>query len=162
METVISMQTACTAGMLLSLSFLSPQQRELVQCLETGLIYRCAKQCVVALTMCTVEMPDIMIKLLPALIVKLTHISATVAMASPMLEFLSSEQAPKHPPYLLTVICTFVQWSNSVSLRKSCSCPPRVFCFIALVRLPHLYANFVAEQYVSVFAISLPYTNPSK
>lgn len=32
----------------------------------------------------------------------------------------------------------------------------------ALVRLPHLYANFVAEQYVSVFAISLPYTNPSK
>lgn len=66
-------------------------QRELVQCLETGLIHRCAKQCVVALTMCTVEMPDIMIKLLPSLIVKLTHISATVAMASPMLEFLSSE-----------------------------------------------------------------------
>ncbi|XP_008315483.1 tuberin isoform X2 [Cynoglossus semilaevis] len=97
------------------------RQRELVQCLETGLIYRCAKQCVVALTMCTVEMPDIMIKLLPAFIVKLTHISATVAMASPMLEFLST-----------------------------------------LVRLPHLYANFVAEQYVSVFAISLPYTNPSK
>ncbi|XP_022530230.2 tuberin isoform X1 [Astyanax mexicanus] len=97
------------------------RQRELVQCLETGLIYRCAKQCVVALTMCTVEMPDIMIKLLPALIVKLTHISATVTMATPMLEFLST-----------------------------------------LVRLPHLYANFVAEQYVSVFAISLPYTNPSK
>lgn len=97
------------------------RQRDLVQCLEKGLIYRCAKQCVVALTMCTVEMPDIMIKLLPALIVKLTHISATVAMASPMLEFLST-----------------------------------------LVRLPHLYANFVAEQYVSVFAISLPYTNPSK
>ncbi|XP_041961436.1 tuberin isoform X1 [Alosa sapidissima] len=97
------------------------RQRELVQCLETGLICRCAKQCVVALTMCTVEMPDIMIKLLPALIVKLTHISATVAMASPMLEFLST-----------------------------------------LVRLPHLYANFVAEQYVSVFAISLPYTNPFK
>nr|XP_020451690.1 tuberin isoform X2 [Monopterus albus] len=97
------------------------RQRELVQCLEAGFIYRCAKQCVVALTMCTVEMPDIMIKLLPALIVKLTHISATVAMASPMLEFLST-----------------------------------------LVRLPHLYANFVAEQYVSVFAISLPYTNPSK
>lgn len=43
--------------------------------------------------MCTVEMPDIMIKLLPSLIVKLTHISATVAMASPMLEFLSSERA---------------------------------------------------------------------
>uniref|UniRef100_A0A4W5KZF9 Tuberin-type domain-containing protein n=1 Tax=Hucho hucho TaxID=62062 RepID=A0A4W5KZF9_9TELE len=35
-------------------------------------------------------------------------------------------------------------------------------CVVALVRLPHLYAYFVAEQYVSVFAISLPYTNPSK
>ncbi|RXM33739.1 Tuberin [Acipenser ruthenus] len=93
------------------------RQRELVQCLIT----RCGRQCVVALTMCTIEMPDIMVKLLPALIVKLTHISATVAMASPMLEFLST-----------------------------------------LVRLPHLYANFVAEQYVSVFALSLPYTNPSK
>lgn len=81
---------AHTSGMMF-VNFLSLLQRELVQCLETGLIYRCAKQCVVALTMCTVEMPDIMIKLLPALIVKLTHISATVAMASPMLEFLSSE-----------------------------------------------------------------------
>lgn len=39
---------------------------------------------------------------------------------------------------------------------------PSPFCPAALVRLPHLYANFVAEQYVSVFAISLPYTNPSK
>uniref|UniRef100_A0A8C2ILL4 Tuberin n=1 Tax=Cyprinus carpio TaxID=7962 RepID=A0A8C2ILL4_CYPCA len=98
------------------------RQRELVQCLEKGLIYRCAKQCVVALTMCTVEMPDIMIKLLPALIVKLTHISATVAMYKPFLAF------PAHTHLLL----------------------------------PQLYANFVAEQYVSVFAISLPYTNPSK
>lgn len=84
------------------LNFLFLLQRELVQCLETGLIYRCAKQCVVALTMCTVEMPDIMIKLLPALIVKLTHISATVAMASPMLEFLSSEFS-KRSPFILIV-----------------------------------------------------------
>ncbi|XP_063790963.1 tuberin isoform X2 [Pseudophryne corroboree] len=97
------------------------KQREMVHCLETGLIYRCAKQCVVALSMCMVEMPGILIKSLPVLIVKLTHISATVTMAIPMLEFLST-----------------------------------------LVRLPHLYGNFAAEQYASVFAISLPYTNPSK
>ncbi|XP_044160147.1 tuberin isoform X2 [Bufo gargarizans] len=97
------------------------KQREMVHCLETGLIYRCAKQCVVALSMCMVEMPGILIKSLPMLIVKLTHISATVTMAIPMLEFLST-----------------------------------------LVRLPHLYWNFAPEQYVSVFAISLPYTNPSK
>ncbi|XP_066432658.1 tuberin isoform X2 [Eleutherodactylus coqui] len=97
------------------------KQREMVRCLETGLIYRCAKQCVVALSMCMVEMPGILIKSLPVLIVQLTHISATVTMAIPMLEFLST-----------------------------------------LVRLPHLYGNFAAEHYVSVFAISLPYTNPSK
>ncbi|KAJ6653731.1 hypothetical protein lerEdw1_008757 [Lerista edwardsae] len=97
------------------------KQREMVYCLEHGLIYRCANQCVVALSICSVEMPDILIKALPVLIVKLTHISATANMAIPLLEFLST-----------------------------------------LARLPHLYRNFAAEQYASVFAISLPYTNPSK
>ncbi|XP_019504068.1 PREDICTED: tuberin isoform X3 [Hipposideros armiger] len=97
------------------------RQREMVYCLEQGLIYRCASQCVVALAICSVEMPDIMIKALPILVVKLTHISATASMAIPLLEFLST-----------------------------------------LARLPHLYRNFAAEQYASVFAISLPYTNPSK
>ncbi|XP_044308541.1 tuberin isoform X2 [Varanus komodoensis] len=97
------------------------KQREMVYCLEHGLIYRCASQCVVALSICSVEMPEIIIKALPVLIVKLTHISATANMAIPLLEFLST-----------------------------------------LARLPHLYRNFAAEQYASVFAISLPYTNPSK
>ncbi|KAM5227476.1 tuberin isoform 6-T6 [Ctenodactylus gundi] len=97
------------------------KQREMVYCLEQGLIYRCASQCVVALAICSVEMPDVMIKALPVLVVKLTHISATASMAIPLLEFLST-----------------------------------------LARLPHLYRNFAAEQYASVFAISLPYTNPSK
>ncbi|KAM5332100.1 tuberin isoform 2-T3 [Glossophaga mutica] len=97
------------------------RQWEMVYCLEQGLIYRCASQCVVALAVCSVEMPDIMVKALPILVVKLTHISATASMAIPLLEFLST-----------------------------------------LARLPHLYRNFAAEQYASVFAISLPYTNPSK
>lgn len=68
--------------------------------------------------MCTVEMPDIMIKLLPALIVKLTHISATVAMASPMLEFLSSESQKlfyKISSVLLLIFLTIVEYSRSVS-----------------------------------------------
>ena len=41
---------------------------------------------------------------------------------------------------------------------------PSALCLgvAALARLPHLYRNFAAEQYASVFAISLPYTNPSK
>ncbi|XP_040110066.1 tuberin isoform X5 [Oryx dammah] len=97
------------------------RQREMVYCLEQGLIYRCASQCVVALAVCSVEMPDVILKALPVLVVKLTHISATASMAIPLLEFLST-----------------------------------------LARLPHLYRNFAAEQYASVFAISLPYTNPSK
>ncbi|XP_062036593.1 tuberin isoform X5 [Lepus europaeus] len=97
------------------------KQREMVICLEQGLIHRCAGQCVVALAVCSVEMPDVIIKALPVLVVKLTHISATASMAAPLLEFLST-----------------------------------------LARLPHLYRNFAAEQYASVFAISLPYTNPSK
>lgn len=63
----------------------------MVYCLEQGLIYRCASQCVVALAICSVEMPDIMVKALPILVVKLTHISATASMAIPLLEFLSSK-----------------------------------------------------------------------
>jgi hypothetical protein len=31
-----------------------------------------------------------------------------------------------------------------------------------IVRLPKLYVNFNNEQYLSVFAIALPYTNPFK
>lgn len=58
--------------------------------------------------MCTVEMPDIMIKLLPALIVKLTHISATVAMASPMLEFLSSEHQKLYINVFVLIVQCFV------------------------------------------------------
>nr|CAD7460498.1 unnamed protein product [Timema tahoe] len=33
---------------------------------------------------------------------------------------------------------------------------------IALTRLPKVFASFVGDQYMSVFAISLPYTNPFK
>lgn len=32
----------------------------------------------------------------------------------------------------------------------------------ALTRLPKVFASFVGDQYMSVFAISLPYTNPFK
>lgn len=36
------------------------------------------------------------------------------------------------------------------------------FFILGIVRIPQLYANFVEEQYMSVFAIALPYTNPFK
>lgn len=33
---------------------------------------------------------------------------------------------------------------------------------LGIVRLPKMYANFVEDEYMSVFAIALPYTNPFK
>lgn len=35
-------------------------------------------------------------------------------------------------------------------------------CVAALTRLPKVFASFVEDQYMSVFAILLPYTNPSR
>lgn len=103
-------------------SYLEPSlQQRLIKCLEFGLVSRCARQCVMALTTCTLEMKDAMYKLLPEVLLNLSKISATVHIAIPILEFLST-----------------------------------------LTRLPKVFASFVGDQYMSVFAISLPYTNPFK
>ena len=37
-----------------------------------------------------------------------------------------------------------------------------IICLLDIVRLPKMYANFVEDEYMSVFAIALPYTNPFK
>ncbi|KAJ8319018.1 hypothetical protein KUTeg_004109 [Tegillarca granosa] len=97
------------------------KQRELVKCLEFGLVSKCSKICTNSLRLCTLEMQDIMMRLLPSVLLQLSKISATVSMAIPVLAFLSS-----------------------------------------VVRLPKMYANFVEDEYMSVFAIALPYTNPFK
>ncbi|XP_076345380.1 TSC complex subunit tuberin isoform X3 [Tachypleus tridentatus] len=96
-------------------------QRMLINCLEFGLVSKCARMCIVALTLCTLEMRDVMYKLLPNIIISLSKISANVRIAVPILEFLS-----------------------------------------CLIRLPSLYVSFVEDQYISIFAIALPYTNPFK
>ncbi|KAH9503979.1 Tuberous sclerosis 2-like protein [Bulinus truncatus] len=95
--------------------------RELVNCLEFGLVSKCAKICVTTLRICSLEMKELMMRMLPSVLLSLSKISATIAMAIPVLAFLSS-----------------------------------------IVRIPELYANFVEDQYMSVFAIALPYTNPFK
>lgn len=46
--------------------------------------------CISALTLCTLEMKEAMLKMLPGVILSLSKISATLALAIPMLEFLSS------------------------------------------------------------------------
>ncbi|XP_075230715.1 TSC complex subunit tuberin isoform X2 [Lycorma delicatula] len=96
-------------------------QQKLIKCLEYGLASRSARECVMALTVCTLEMRDAMVKLLPEVLLNLSKITATVYIAIPMLEFLST-----------------------------------------LTRLPKVFSSFVGDQYMSVFAISLPYTNPFK
>ncbi|XP_047125988.1 tuberin isoform X3 [Hydra vulgaris] len=74
-------------------SYLSKEQQfELLKCLEFGLNTVCAKTCVSCLTICTLEMQSVMIRVLPSILVKLSQISATVPMAVPVLQFLSSYQ----------------------------------------------------------------------
>ncbi|XP_041363648.1 tuberin-like isoform X2 [Gigantopelta aegis] len=97
------------------------RQRELIKCLEFGLVSKCAKVCVSALRISSLEMQDVMMRQLPSVLLSLSKISATISMAIPVLAFLSS-----------------------------------------IVRLQNLYVNFVEDQYMSVFAIALPYTNPFK
>lgn len=36
------------------------------------------------------------------------------------------------------------------------------YFIVALTSLPTVFASFVGDQYMSVFAIALPYTNPFK
>ncbi|XP_071440421.1 tuberin-like [Hetaerina americana] len=96
-------------------------QALLIKCLEVGLASRKARDCVSALSVCALEMRDAMGKLLPEVLLHLSKISATVHVAVPILEFLST-----------------------------------------LTRLPKVFASFVGDQYLSIFAIALPYTNPFK
>ena len=97
------------------------RRRHMLRCLEFGLVSRVARQCVSALTVASLEMPDATLRQLPSVLLRLSQISPTTSMAVPVLEFLST-----------------------------------------LVRLPKLFSNFVEDQYLSVFAIALPYTNPKR
>lgn len=69
-----------------------PHQQKVIRCLvKYGSAIRCASQCISALTICTLEMRDVMVKLLPETLLSLSKISATVYIAIPLLEFLSSK-----------------------------------------------------------------------
>lgn len=96
-------------------------QRIIINSLQAGLVSRSARVCIEGLTLCSLEMRNKMLKLLPLVLLKLSQISATVGVAVSVLEFLSN-----------------------------------------LIRLPEMYINFVEDQYMAVFAIALPYTNPFK
>lgn len=69
-----------------------PHQQKVIRCLvKYGSAMRCSSQCISALTICILEMRDVMVKLLPDTLLSLSKISATVYIAIPLLEFLSSE-----------------------------------------------------------------------
>lgn len=59
--------------------------------------------------------------------------------------------------------CTVPIKYNHFAIRLFCNLHYLMFtCLSALLHLPKVYANFTSEQYMSVFAIAIPYTNPFK
>lgn len=103
-------------------SFLdSTTQQKIVMCLKQGVASKICRMCILALTVCTLEMKDTMHKLLPDVLLAVSKITPRFDIAIPVLEFLST-----------------------------------------LIHLPRVFASFVDVQYMSIFAIALPYTNPFK
>ncbi|XP_045478155.1 tuberin isoform X2 [Harmonia axyridis] len=99
-------------------------QQFLVRCLSRSIgnsLRTSPQQLIEALTICCLEMRDVMIKMLPEILLTVSKISPTVVIAIPVLEFLST-----------------------------------------LTQLPMVYASFVDKQYLSIFAITSPFTNPFK
>jgi len=68
----------------------SANQVKIVKCLQKGLASRCCRICILALTVCSLEMKDTMHKLLPEVLLNLSKISPKVNIAIPVLEFLST------------------------------------------------------------------------
>nr|CAB3248273.1 tuberin-like [Phallusia mammillata] len=98
------------------------RQRQIIRCLDSGFATKCAKQCITSITLCMVEMSsDALLRVLPSILLHLSQMSATVHLATSVLELLST-----------------------------------------LSQLPSLYANFVEDQYMSVFAIALEHATPAK
>lgn len=76
----------------------SAHQQKMIRCLyKHGFGARCSQQCITALTICTLEMKDVMVKVLPEALLILSKISATVHIAIPILEFLSSKCSNRLP-----------------------------------------------------------------
>ena len=73
-----------------------------MKCLQFGMVSKCAKLCVTSLRLCTLEMQEVMMRLLPSVLLQLSKISATVSMAIPVLAFLSSK---------LSILLIYSKWA---------------------------------------------------
>ena len=60
-----------------------------------------------------------------------------------------------------TLISNLLLNLSKISPTKSIATPTMEF-LSTLIRLPELYNSFIDTNYMSVFAITLPYTNPLK
>ena len=85
-------------------------QRDVISCLEFGVVSKCARICVQALSVCMLEMQEVMMRQLPSVLVRLSQISATSAMAIPLMEFLSSMSSlDSRPRVSFTSVALFMQ-----------------------------------------------------
>lgn len=129
-------------------------QTELMKSIQVGLQNRSHnRHTMLALTSCLMEMQDQkVIKYLPELLLSISKISATKALAVPKMSFLSSESE-------------FRKWKECKMLltEKTHFFPQSLIpLYTALVLFPHMYSSFTADQYMSIFAIAIPYTNYSE
>jgi tuberous sclerosis protein 2 len=124
----------------------SSTQQNIVKCLKLGLVdWKIRRMCILALTVCTLEMKDTMHKLLPDVLLALSKISPNVNIAIPVLEFLSTLI------HLPRVFGSFVQ-DQYVQLFYD-----NLDEFEFTKKIIHYF-----YRYMSIFAIALPYTNPFK
>ena len=69
-----------------------------------------ARICVDALAVCCLEVQDVMMRQLPSVLLRLSQISATVAMAIPLMEFLSGK----------IMLCVFAITVSAIDLSMHC------------------------------------------
>lgn len=66
-------------------------QKEMIESLTLGLFLRNPRVCVNALTVMLLEIPEMILRQLPDVLLQMSKMSSTVTVAVPVLEFLSSE-----------------------------------------------------------------------
>lgn len=79
---------------------------------------RSSPHCISALTICTLEMRDVMVKLLPEVLLNLSKISATIHIAFPVLELLSSKYMLKSKVFCVITEVIFLHLLEKYKLLK--------------------------------------------
>ena len=110
-----------------------------MKCLQFGMVSKCAKMCVTSLRLCTLEMKEVMMRLLPSVLLQLSKISATVSMAIPVLAFLSSK-------YVILLKVVDLQMKRKLCLFSNLG---------PYIEPEHLLKNSPLDQSVPMFHLSL-------